>query len=70
VLVVCHRSWARRATRAFPEHEVTTRHTYEIKYRYRYSCTQCLRSFGRHSKSVDLDKQVRPCAVTAVRVTA
>lgn len=52
------RHWASRATAAYPDCEVTTCHTYSIHYRFRYQCSRCLNEFGRHSKSVDITRQV------------
>jgi hypothetical protein len=37
--------------------EVTTCHSYEIFYKYRYSCEGCGHEFGRQSKSVNLARQ-------------
>jgi predicted SprT family Zn-dependent metalloprotease len=53
------RSWADRVTVAYPGIEVTTCHSYEIAYKYQYRCTNtaCARTYGRHSKSIDLDRQ-------------
>ncbi|ORZ30542.1 SprT-like family-domain-containing protein [Catenaria anguillulae PL171] len=49
--------WAKRATRAFPQLEVTTCHDYTINFKYTYVCTVCGYAFGRHSKSVDVQRQ-------------
>ncbi|KAI5290539.1 hypothetical protein KEM52_000425, partial [Ascosphaera acerosa] len=35
---------------------ITTRHTYEIAYKYVWSCGQCGLEYGRHSKSIDPSK--------------
>lgn len=49
------KSWGRKATAAF-EHlgvEVTTKHSYQIDYKYIWECVSCGYEFKRHSKSVD-----------------
>lgn len=51
------RHWASRATRAYPDLKVDTCHAYSIHYKFRYRCTVCSHEFGRHSKSVDLERQ-------------
>ncbi|CAM9282923.1 unnamed protein product [Chrysoparadoxa australica] len=50
--------WAEAASKAFPRIEVTTCHSYEINYKYRWECTGCGGVLGRHSKSIDVTKQV------------
>ena len=39
---------------------VTTTHSYEIDYRYRYTCSgdSCGKVYGRHSKSIDMSRKV------------
>ena len=40
----------------FPELPFIARcHTYKIRTRYVYECTECGQQYGRHSKSVDTD---------------
>ena len=51
------RKWADAVTEVYPGIEVTTCHSYEIAYKYQYKCTGCAKIYGRHSKSIDLDKQ-------------
>ena len=52
------RRWAALAARRYPGMEVTTCHNYEIAYKYRWQCQDCHAEYGRHSKSIDVDRQV------------
>ncbi|USP73093.1 hypothetical protein yc1106_00367 [Curvularia clavata] len=50
------KSWGRKATAAFGASkgvEVTTKHSYQIEYKYVWECIACGYEFKRHSKSVD-----------------
>ena len=50
------KSWGRKATAAFGANkgvEVTTKHSYQIEYKYVWECIACGYEFKRHSKSVD-----------------
>jgi predicted SprT family Zn-dependent metalloprotease len=49
------KSWGRKATAAFASKgvEVTTKHSYQIEYKYVWECISCGYEFKRHSKSVD-----------------
>ncbi|EED17647.1 SprT family metallopeptidase, putative [Talaromyces stipitatus ATCC 10500] len=55
------KEWGRKCVEAMKQHpvykrypiEVTTHHTYEIDYKYRWICTDCGYQYGRHSKSID-----------------
>ncbi|CAN9098512.1 unnamed protein product [Alternaria alternata] len=49
------KSWGRKATVAFANKgvEVTTKHSYQIDYKYVWECISCGYEFKRHSKSVD-----------------
>lgn len=49
------KKWGTRATHADHTLVVTTRHTYEINYKYRYQCEGCRKIFGRHSDSIDTE---------------
>ncbi|CAN0552261.1 unnamed protein product, partial [Laminaria digitata] len=53
-------AWANRAKEAHPGVPVTTCHSYKINYKYRYVCQHggCGAEIGRHSKSIDVAKQV------------
>jgi len=56
------KGWGRKATAAFgTSHgvEVTTKHKYEIEYKYLWACEGdgCGAEFGRHSKSIDPARQ-------------
>jgi predicted SprT family Zn-dependent metalloprotease len=49
------KSWGRKATAAFANKgvQVTTKHSYQIEYKYVWECVLCGYEFKRHSKSVD-----------------
>ncbi|XP_039255289.2 uncharacterized protein LOC120332162 [Styela clava] len=52
------KAWARKATSAHPEMPVVKRcHSYDITYKFHYQCTTCRKIYGRHSKSIKVDKQ-------------
>jgi len=42
--------------KAYPDVEVTTRHSYEISYKYEWECVNCSKIYGRHSKSINPDE--------------
>lgn len=51
--------WAKRVNTKYPELPPVSRcHTYQIKYKYNYSCSEgwCSYTIGRHSKSINLDR--------------
>ncbi|KAL8699769.1 MAG: hypothetical protein Q9201_005814 [Fulgogasparrea decipioides] len=49
------KSWARKCSTAFAHRgvNVTTKHTYEISYKYIWACSRCGIEYKRHSKSID-----------------
>lgn len=51
------KEWGQKCTAAFGERgiEVTTKHSYEIEYKYVWRCSEeeCGMEFKRHSKSID-----------------
>ncbi|XP_048520473.1 uncharacterized protein LOC109538489 [Dendroctonus ponderosae] len=52
------KSWAFKAMEKFPELPPIRRcHDYRINSKYTYKCTGCHYSFGRHTKSLDLDRK-------------
>ncbi|KAK3915947.1 Acidic repeat-containing protein [Frankliniella fusca] len=52
------KAWAHKAMKRFPELPPIQRcHSYNIETKFTYRCTKCGYSFGRHSKSLDLDKK-------------
>ena len=53
------RKWGAVVERCFPDIKVTTCHSYSIRYRYQYQCTNalCQQVIGRHSKSIDIERQ-------------
>jgi predicted SprT family Zn-dependent metalloprotease len=52
------KAWATRVSREFGNRgiEVTTKHSYEIEYKYIWECENCGTLFKRHSKSIDPGK--------------
>lgn len=53
------KAWAARVTGAFGgDHgiEVTTKHAYDIDFKYVWECTACGLEFKRHSKSINLER--------------
>ena len=50
--------WAGRVTHAFKDRgvEVTTKHGYDINYKYVWTCGDCGLDYKRHSKSIDPSK--------------
>ncbi|RAL03757.1 uncharacterized protein BO80DRAFT_500073 [Aspergillus ibericus CBS 121593] len=56
-------NWAHKVEKALKDHpiygqhiEITSRHTYEIDYKYVWRCVDCSYDYGRHSKSLDTQK--------------
>lgn len=51
------RSWGAKVERVFGDRgiEVTTKHKYEIEYKYVWECVECGHEFKRHSKSIDVE---------------
>ncbi|KAL8709988.1 MAG: hypothetical protein Q9225_007366, partial [Loekoesia sp. 1 TL-2023] len=49
------KKWAKICSTAFAHRgvNVTTKHTYEISYKYIWECTHCGTEYKRHSKSID-----------------
>ena len=49
------KSWAVKCSNKFGSRgiQVTTKHTYDIDFRYMWECTECGQEYKRHSKSVD-----------------
>lgn len=54
------KAWGRKCTQAFQDRgvEVTTKHSYQIDYKYIWQCSneECAVEFKRHSKSIDPKK--------------
>ncbi|KAK4160130.1 SprT-like family-domain-containing protein [Cladorrhinum sp. PSN259] len=53
------KSWASKVTARFGQShgiEVTTKHSYEIDFKYVWSCEECATEFKRHSKSIDTSR--------------
>lgn len=58
------KAWGRKCSEAMKDHplyggkiEVTTKHSYEIEYKYVWECEGCGQTYGRHSKSIDPIRQ-------------
>ena len=52
--------WKKRCEDVYPSIHISTRHSYEIAYKYRYQCQSlfCKKIVGRHSNSIDTAKKV------------
>lgn len=52
------KAWAAKVTEAFGDRgiEVTTRHSYDIAFKYVWQCAECDTEFKRHSKSINPDR--------------
>ncbi|POY76088.1 hypothetical protein BMF94_0811 [Rhodotorula taiwanensis] len=62
--------WAKRVMLVRPDIEVTTTHSYEIEYKYRWKCVSavCGKIFGRHSASIDPATHGCPCGARIVPI--
>jgi predicted SprT family Zn-dependent metalloprotease len=56
----CFKKWAAKAMSSIPNVQVTTTHQYEISYKYAWACsnTSCDVVIKRHSRSIDIVRQV------------
>lgn len=52
------KSWAKRFAEWDRQLLITTCHAYAIRYKFTYKCVTCGQSYGRHSKSINTEKQV------------
>lgn len=52
------KTWAAKVTSAFCDRDidVTTKHSYDIDFKYVWECTVCLTEFKRHSKSINPER--------------
>jgi predicted SprT family Zn-dependent metalloprotease len=52
------KSWAARCSAAFGDRgiEVTTRHSYDIAFKYVWECADCALQYKRHSRSIDPER--------------
>jgi predicted SprT family Zn-dependent metalloprotease len=52
------KAWAAKCSRAFADRsiQVTTKHTYEIDFKYVWRCTDCCVEYKRHSKSINPER--------------
>lgn len=75
--------WAAKCTRTFADRgiNVTTKHSYDIEYKYIWQCVECKSEYKRHSKSINPEKhrcggcksklaQIRPVPRTKTKPTA
>ncbi|BGO98147.1 hypothetical protein JCM10021v2_001806 [Rhodotorula toruloides] len=62
--------WAKRVMLVRPDIEVTTTHSYEIAYKYRWQCTRatCGKIFSRHSNSINPSTHGCPCGSRIVPI--
>lgn len=57
------KSWGQKCAEAMKDHpvyggqiKVTTKHSYQIDYKYVWNCTSCGQEYRRHSKSIDTER--------------
>lgn len=52
------KAWAAKCSRAFGDRgiEVTTRHSYDIDFKYVWACAGCAAEYKRHSKSINPER--------------
>ncbi|KAH6668583.1 SprT-like family-domain-containing protein [Plectosphaerella plurivora] len=52
------KAWAAKVSRAFADRdiEVTTKHSYEIDFKYIWTCGECALEYKRHSKSINTER--------------
>ncbi|KAF4686494.1 hypothetical protein FOZ62_006449, partial [Perkinsus olseni] len=48
------KKWAQIASAVFPQYAVTVSHSYEIRAKYSFTCTDCGHKVSRHTKSVNV----------------
>lgn len=66
------KAWAAKVTRTFGDSrgiEVTTKHSYDIDFKYIWECTDCGTEFKRHSKSIQLDRHRCGCCKGVLKQT-
>lgn len=61
---------ANRIMKVLPDVEITTTHSYEIAFKFRWRCSSstCGKIFGRHSNSINVDTHGCPCGSKLVRI--
>jgi predicted SprT family Zn-dependent metalloprotease len=47
--------WTKKAMKCFPSLDIGVYHTYEINFKYKYECAKCKKTYGRHSKPINVD---------------
>ena len=48
------KQWANKFMCVYNNIDISTCHNYDIFYKYRWQCTECMHIYGRHSNSVDI----------------
>ncbi|KAF4754695.1 hypothetical protein FOZ63_030345 [Perkinsus olseni] len=62
------KKWAQIASAVFPQYAVTVSHSYEIRAKYSFTCTDCGHKVSRHTKSVNVYTQrCKRCGGTFVQ---
>jgi predicted SprT family Zn-dependent metalloprotease len=64
------KKWAAKCTKIFKTRgiKVTTKHSYDIAYKYAWECTMCGIEYKRHSRSINIAKQrCGACKATLVQ---
>ncbi|CAK9840273.1 protein-DNA covalent cross-linking repair protein [Schizosaccharomyces pombe] len=56
----CFKAWGKRIMNNMPYIEITSKHNYDIDFKYKWLCIneKCNKLYGRHSKSINPQKQV------------
>ncbi|ORY90850.1 SprT-like family-domain-containing protein [Leucosporidium creatinivorum] len=64
--------WAKRIMSVRSDITITTTHSYEISYKFRWQCqnTSCAKIFSRHSRSIDPGTQGCPCGSRLTEIDA
>lgn len=62
------KSWARVFNEWDSALKITTCHDYAIRYKFRYECQACGYTYGRHSRSINIAKQVCGCCKGTLRL--
>lgn len=52
------KKWARHFQKWDNSLLITVCHDYDIRYKFNYQCVACAQNYGRHSRSIDVKKQV------------
>ncbi|EOO01988.1 putative hmg box-containing protein [Phaeoacremonium minimum UCRPA7] len=65
------KAWASKCSRSFGHRgiEVTTKHTYDIDFKYIWECADCSMEFKRHSKSINPERHRCGCCKGELKQT-